>query len=135
MRCNIKPTQKNKAASFLQLKHTETQLEKDRLLRQASLHLMNACQFQTSLLCYHRNPGFNEANVATVGCIYPCSPHHWRQLPMIASLKCLNWTKTVQSQSGVSHSHAQMLHGLTKQHGFSMHCCQEAHWPVQQYCS
>ena len=74
----IKPKEQNSVA----VKPAEIQPEKDRVLKQASAHLMNAYQDICKLveLCYIWNPGFN---VATVGCIHPCLPHHWRQLPCV----------------------------------------------------
>jgi len=35
--------------------------------------------------------------------------------------------KTVRIYWAALRSHAQMLHGLAKQHGFSMHYCHEGH--------
>ncbi len=106
MQHTIKPKEQNSVA----VKHAEIQLEEDTVLKQASSRLMNACQDINKLdeLCYLWKAGFN---MATVGCIHPCLPHHWRHLPMCTSLKYFNCTKNCMESF--------------KQHGCSISWCQE----------
>jgi hypothetical protein len=65
----------NTKENSVAVKHTEAQLEENRLLRQPSLHMTNACQYICRLVAlFHlQNLGFI---MATVGCIHPCLPHH-----------------------------------------------------------
>ena len=79
MRCNIEPHQRKDKRNNKQrrAKYAEVQLAEDRLLRQASLHAMNAGQYICRLfkLCYPGNLAFN---VAKRG-------HHGLHTPMSAS--------------------------------------------------